>query len=227
MARTRRVATRKGKKGRSAASGSRAFRPMRVAPLGNIFPDRVVVTMPYGEMILRSPAAVTDQYNFLINSTFDPDSTGVGHQPLGRDQWAAIYGKYRVLHVKMTFELALPSPWAVAAYICFSNDSTTLGATDLLEQPWTVYKFAKDPSYGQPTRLVLSANLWDVWGKSREQYLSDDITAANNAASPSETIYGKIGLAQSDRTTSITSWAFCVRIEQTVEWFDRQFVGAS
>lgn len=36
------------------------------------------------------------------NSLFDPDVSGAGHQPLGFDEWMAIYGRYRVLGSQCT-----------------------------------------------------------------------------------------------------------------------------
>jgi hypothetical protein len=41
---------------------------------------------------------------FNIN---DPDSTGVGHQPLGHDQWAEFYNLYLALSCKLTVEFCL------------------------------------------------------------------------------------------------------------------------
>jgi hypothetical protein len=42
---------------------------------------------------------------FSANSLFDPDVSGTGHQPLGFDQLAAVYNKYRVLksHIECIF----------------------------------------------------------------------------------------------------------------------------
>lgn len=39
---------------------------------------------------------------YRCNSVFDPDYTGTGHQPMGFDQWAALYTKYTVLGSKIT-----------------------------------------------------------------------------------------------------------------------------
>lgn len=45
-------------------------------------------------------------HTFCVNSLYDPDTTGGGHQPMGFDQLAAIYNRYLVTGAKLscTFE---------------------------------------------------------------------------------------------------------------------------
>lgn len=43
---------------------------------------------------------VGTEHTFSLNSVFDPDVTIAGHQPYGRDQCAAIWGRYKVYAVK-------------------------------------------------------------------------------------------------------------------------------
>lgn len=38
---------------------------------------------------------------FRLNSLYDPDYTGTGHQPLGFDQWASVYDKYYVRRARI------------------------------------------------------------------------------------------------------------------------------
>lgn len=38
---------------------------------------------------------------FKVNSLYDPDLTGVGHQALGRDTWAGIYDYYKILETRI------------------------------------------------------------------------------------------------------------------------------
>lgn len=55
------------------------------------------VKLTYVEKVgLTCTSGVAAKHTFLLNSIFDPDYTGVGHQPYGRDQWATLYGKYMV-----------------------------------------------------------------------------------------------------------------------------------
>jgi hypothetical protein len=44
-------------------------------------------------------------YRWALNSIYDPDQTGTGHQPLGRDLWASMYDYYAVLSTDYYIEL--------------------------------------------------------------------------------------------------------------------------
>lgn len=70
------------------------------------FQNEFVVMLPYCEYAPYSQAAATigALQQFKINSIYDPDLTGIGGQPLGRDTWSGIYNYYKVLetHIKYT-----------------------------------------------------------------------------------------------------------------------------
>lgn len=60
-----------------------------------VCPDVMQVVLTYNRQGSLSGIAPQSQV-FRANSLFDPDFTGVGSQPLGFDQWAAFYRRYRV-----------------------------------------------------------------------------------------------------------------------------------
>lgn len=100
----RRMAYRKSRyirkrvgRGRSRSRVSR-FR----APLGN-FPNTKTVALRYVENISLDGGSNTSSVNvFRANSIFDPNYTGTGHQPMFRDNYAAIYDEYRVNYATIT-----------------------------------------------------------------------------------------------------------------------------
>ena len=75
------------------------------------YPPEMVVKMPYyfSTNYSQAPGIIATGNQFKVNSIYDPDLTGIGHQPLGRDTWAGIYDYYKVLetrvHVTMTSNL--------------------------------------------------------------------------------------------------------------------------
>lgn len=68
------------------------------------FSNYQLVNLRYGsQFILDSTAVGTyGTYHFRANSCYDPDESGVGHQPRGFDQWSAFYDNYVVLGSKIT-----------------------------------------------------------------------------------------------------------------------------
>ena len=70
----------------------------------NAWNDRFTVELDYVDQY-RSELAFGTPYSQLwrVTSIFDPDYTGTGHQPFGRDLWASMYNYYSV--IKCDYEL--------------------------------------------------------------------------------------------------------------------------
>lgn len=72
------------------------------------YQDEVVVKMQYVDAVSTFqsiPIGTSGIYQYKVNSIWDPDLTGAGGQPLGRDTWAAIYNYYKVLECNIHVEL--------------------------------------------------------------------------------------------------------------------------
>lgn len=68
------------------------------------FPEQVRTKLRYVQIgNLTNVAGTLVKQAFRMNSIFDPDLTGVGHQPMWRDNFAAVYNHYKV--VASTFEV--------------------------------------------------------------------------------------------------------------------------
>lgn len=65
------------------------------------FPDRILTKVRYHDTysLAITLGSLARQIMYL-NSTFDPDNTGTGHQPLYRDTYASIYDQYAVVACK-------------------------------------------------------------------------------------------------------------------------------
>lgn len=101
MARTKRTASVMGKKKTSVAKKSRYITPVT----GGSMSQRTglgtlkTVTMTYVEKFNLDPGALgaLANYQFRLNSIFDPNLTGVGHQPTPHDQLEPLFENYTVL----------------------------------------------------------------------------------------------------------------------------------
>lgn len=61
-------------------------------------PTQRVAKLRYVEQItLQSTLGLLASYVFSANDLFDPNHTGIGHQPMGFDQWAVLFNHYTVL----------------------------------------------------------------------------------------------------------------------------------
>ncbi len=67
------------------------------------FATRQLVKMRYfADVELDPGAGAMAAHIFSANGLFDPDITGVGHQPYSFDQWMAVYDHYHVVGAKIS-----------------------------------------------------------------------------------------------------------------------------
>jgi hypothetical protein len=66
------------------------------------------------------------------NSTFDPDLTGTGHQPLYRDTYAGIYDQYAVVRASVEVKFVNPSNTTIVCGIVNEDDSSSSSTVDTL-----------------------------------------------------------------------------------------------
>ncbi len=73
--------------------------PLRVEmPVGLVgIPDSIRVALKYSQVVNFTASAAPAGQVFQINSLFDPDSSGTGHQPSFYDFWKLTYSRYCVL----------------------------------------------------------------------------------------------------------------------------------
>lgn len=129
-----RVSGYKRARSKSAAYGRRT-RAKSYVPrtIGNGAPAGQMVTMKYCQQVNMTENVIgaTEQV-FRGFSIFDPDLSGIGEQPLGHDQWANLYKRYRVVgsSIRCVFKnigvsSALPQSTTVA--VCLTDSSTLIG----------------------------------------------------------------------------------------------------
>ena len=72
-------------------------------------PKSRVVSMRYCDIVpITSSVGAVGVYQFRANSIFDPNLSGVGHQPMGHDTMSTLYEKNIVLGCKITVQFSQP-----------------------------------------------------------------------------------------------------------------------
>lgn len=128
-------------------------RPSRAILTG--FPNSKLVKLRYVEHFTLDYVASIPEYRFRANSIFDPNYTGTGHQPMGRDQWAELYQRYIVVGSKATVSyVPVAATNQVPAYFGMKvmTDPATIASTYT-----TVDEVLEDKKTGR--YVVLGGNL--------------------------------------------------------------------
>lgn len=131
----------------------------RIPGLG--FPSAVVCNLRYCDtyaLTITTGSLGTQKMRW--NSTFDPDQSGIGHQPLYRDTFATIYDHYAV--VSAYVEVSFVNNAAFPILVGMVTDDDTSPSTDvhvLMEQAYGVHKLLP-PQAGSLSTCVLRSD-WD------------------------------------------------------------------
>jgi len=123
----------------------------------SVLPDKFRTKLPYHTVIdLSGGASSKIEHVLNLNSIFDVDFTGIGHQPLGHDQFAGLYNKYRVVSNSVRVQFCVSTTGGSNLIVgMFPATTTALLANDetICEQQRTRYKVVGTPSSNSVTTL--------------------------------------------------------------------------
>lgn len=187
--------------------------------------NKSILRFQYEDVYGITPAG---QREFKLNSLYDPDSSGVGHQPYGLDQWAAFYNKYRVFAVKMEVTAANSDPSAaVIIALTASPTQQSLFYVSRFQELPRVKTLVLSSEVGGTSskRLKYKAYLPKIAGLTSAQYRADEDYEATFGADPADLIYGYFGVQalNSYSTSAATSCQVRIKITQYAEVYDRKF----
>lgn len=194
----------------SASAGYNLFKRVSNAPL----PTKLKCSMIYATNVsINIPAiGAASNHVFSANGLFDPDITGVGHQPRGFDQLMTLYDHYVVIGSRITvFIQPVGTTSSTVWGIVLKDDSTTTNNADnLLEESFVSYKMAAPGS--EPIALVQQFNN-NFLGYSKPLGVTEleGIATAN----PTEQAYYHV-FGYSPSATDEASVSIQVRIEYQV-----------
>lgn len=124
-----------------------------------MFPKSQKVELTYcEELTVPNRQASTTPFIFRLNSCYDPNYTGVGHQPRGFDQWMNIYNNYTVIGARVKVEPLFRSggtnaPTTLHGFIDDDFDTDNRSITEVIElgMRGSRYKYVNctDPSAAQ------------------------------------------------------------------------------
>lgn len=146
-------------------------------------------------------AGTIESYLFRANSIFDPNFTGIGHQPIGHDQWKNFYRRYKV-----TDSTIVVTP--------LKTDDTELGIIGITQEPTAAVSVDFDSILEQKSVRLLNMknctapNVQMSWNKN---IMDPDIDgqSAVFGANPSSTSYFRVFLRSARANTLSTCTVLC------------------
>lgn len=185
------------------------------------FPNSIITKLRYCTSVsLVAGAGASAIHVFSANSIFDPDVTGVGHQPMYRDQYAALYENYVVLGSQINVEFVNHNTGSgCIVSVNGDNDTTIPSAIDARTEQSNAIATAMAPAS--------KSTLFMTYSPEKHLGTTDTdqgITAVGS--SPSNQWYYGIAMAHIDATSSLTTYAR-VEIEYTVKFTELVSNGGS
>lgn len=163
---------------------------------------------------------------YLMNSLYDPDSTGTGHQPLNFDQIVAIYLKYLVLEFEYQLELYNNATSAAKFVVALSETDISSRTVDQLAETKYVHVGILGRADGGDPYAVIRGRmpLSKIMG---QRILDSDSTMyANYNASPTDGAFFIVKAASVDGATNAN--VYCrVKIKYHAAFKDRNEPSAS
>lgn len=226
---------RKTGKGKKGYRRRRAYRKRRGATtmVSSLAPiaDRYVTKLRYveGNSLTYTASTEYNSYQYRLNSIYDPNYTGVGHQPLGHDELATLYNRYRVV--------------GCSYKVVMTNRSTTYeGEVSVQLRPnmilSTLFSTVQEGPYSQ-TRTLCNANaggsvctirgyipISKIRGVVKNVVKSDDTYQAQFGANPSITPALNI-YVRNQNTTANCDFAWRIYLTYHVICYDRKDLGQS
>ncbi len=161
----------------------------------------------------------------FLNSVYDPNSTGTGHQPYGFDQLAAFYQQYLVHGVRfkiITSTIGGTAEVCVAYQVFPTAGGVSIAgiSTDAATEKSTVSTFVQGSSGNVRSRSVGGeVKMYQIFGLTPAQYAAQtDVYGAAVTTNPSLGAYLEIGIGSYSGTAS-ESLSVQVVLDMDVEFW--------
>lgn len=167
-----------------------------VGPGTSPVPKRMMVKMRYCDNLTLDPTTgAVAVHRYCANGVYDPDQSGVGHQPLGHDQWSQFYERYTVVGSKITATFVNTASGATAPSVCgiaiTENSSFTPTLSELRERGNNVWKYVNTGTGSKPTTIQKTCSV-KRWKGIKDLLSEQDYSGLCTTSNPAEQLHYQV-----------------------------------
>lgn len=171
----------------------------RTNPLGKsfLYKTRYVA---FNLQLNPTVGGIPDTYVFSLNGLYDPNITGIGHQPLGFDELMAMYNHYTVVssRAKVQFNNTDAANACTAILQIKDTATTSTDMSTVIENGRCVYCVLGPESGGSAVKsLSINCSMKQFFGKT---IVTEHDYRGSISANPNEQVY--LHITAAPRTTS-------------------------
>lgn len=173
-------------------------------------------------MATNGVPGVPQYYIYRANSTYDPDLTGTGHQPMFRDEMANIYTNYTVLnaYIKVTFYQGDTAQMHYA--VIASNDAALTNDPLVLKEQYRLPVARTASLNSKPVVRKASYDAKKWWKTSMSGIMADDTFKTPVASNASRAVHFHVAILPMNPAATGASTVCQVELVQIVMWRDNE-----
>ena len=198
-------------------SAKRRIKASRGYPGKMVIAPTMKATLRYTETISVNPGAgLPATYTMSANGLFDPNISGVGHQPRGFDQIMGLYERYTVTSSKITIYAAINdisgnNSLGVLSVIPANKSVVTLSGVDMLEEPLS--KTSVFTTNGGTVQPYVTNYVSCKTFLGKKDLLDDDSVSGDATQNPADQVYWQISYGTTSPTIDLSGAQLFVIIE--------------
>jgi hypothetical protein len=191
------------------------------------FPDRQRATLTYVDNNrLTNGVNTFAVQTWSLNSAFDPDVTGAGHQPRFFDTYAGIYARYVVTGVHVRVCVRQRAAHGLGVVFLPTNGAPTLNPAGYPQEYRRASPVRITSSNQPPVEFDVHIDPASIAGVSHATYMADDRFQSGVATSPTEIINGSFFVYNLDGATAVDA-EYSATLKYDVEFYDLAVPGPS
>jgi len=182
--------------------------PSMVSKSAGNFTARMSALLTYSEhgQNISSSAGAPGVRVYSLNSLFDVDVTGTGHQPVGFDQIMALYENYLVTSAKYKVGFTNYSGSEIIAAVTATDQLTTqLDGRIYLENGMTNWRMVPKNTNTNVCELAGYVDLSKLHGIPKKVYMDDTDYVGNVNSSPHEQGFLHVWIAPYNNSDSVSA----------------------